>query len=55
MTITIELEELQQRLSEAGQEHLLAFWDELTENEREMLIKDIMDVDFLSFFKDLEV
>jgi len=54
MTITIELEELQQRLEEVGQQHLLAFWDELTETEREMLMKDIMDIDFFSFFRDLE-
>ena len=39
-------ETLANRLTEFGQEHLLAFWDELTENQRRGLVEQIADVDF---------
>lgn len=37
--------ELHQRLQKVGQEHLLKFWDELSEDERKQLEQDISELD----------
>lgn len=34
-------DELYERLSKVGQEHLLKFWDELTLDQQEILVRDI--------------
>jgi UDP-N-acetylglucosamine/UDP-N-acetylgalactosamine diphosphorylase len=39
-------QELQNLLSNHGQEHLLAFWDELTEAQRKLLADEIRRIDF---------
>lgn len=47
--------ELHERLLEVGQEHLLRFWNELNDDERELLIKDIKELDLdkvEQYFKD---
>lgn len=36
--------ELHQRLTQVGQEHLLKFWDELSETERSQLKSDIAEL-----------
>ena len=43
------------KIEEAGQEHLLQFWDDLGQGERKLLLKDIASVDFsvLDRFKSL--
>ncbi|MBR1609302.1 MAG: hypothetical protein IJ678_06770, partial [Kiritimatiellae bacterium] len=40
------LEEARETLSAAGQEHLLAFWDELAPGSREALLAQISSIDF---------
>lgn len=35
---------LHERLSKVGQEHLLKFWDELTLDEQEQLVRDIEEL-----------
>lgn len=40
----IDYVELHKRLQQVGQEHLLKFWDELNENEREQLERDIAEL-----------
>lgn len=41
----IDYVELNNRLQQVGQEHLLKFWDELNEDEREQLEQDISELD----------
>uniref|UniRef100_A0A1A9VF40 Translocon Sec61/SecY plug domain-containing protein n=1 Tax=Glossina austeni TaxID=7395 RepID=A0A1A9VF40_GLOAU len=41
----IDYRDLHERLVQVGQEHLLKFWCELNENEREQLIHDIEELD----------
>nr|XP_013105880.1 unnamed protein product [Stomoxys calcitrans]XP_013105954.1 unnamed protein product [Stomoxys calcitrans]XP_013106031.1 unnamed protein product [Stomoxys calcitrans] len=41
----IDYVELNTRLQQVGQEHLLKFWDELNENERHQLEQDISELD----------
>ncbi len=42
----MESRELHLRLARFGQEHLLAFWDELSPEQREQLVGDIESIDF---------
>lgn len=42
----MEPKELQVRLAEFGQEHLLAFWGELSPDQRARLVSDIESIDF---------
>lgn len=47
-------ESLKETLARYGQEHLLRFWDELSESERKLLIQDIQELNLeevQSFFK----
>jgi UDP-N-acetylglucosamine/UDP-N-acetylgalactosamine diphosphorylase len=47
-------ETLKESLSRHGQEHLLRFWEELTDSERKQLISDIQELNLAevnSFFK----
>jgi UDP-N-acetylglucosamine/UDP-N-acetylgalactosamine diphosphorylase len=44
--IRIMKQSLEQRLASCGQEHLLAFWDQLSESERRHLFDQIAHVDF---------
>lgn len=47
-------ESLKETLSRYGQEHLLGFWDELSESERKQLISDIQELNLeevQTFFK----
>ena len=37
---------LQQDLKSANQEHILAYWSELNEKQREILLHDINEIDF---------
>jgi UDP-N-acetylglucosamine/UDP-N-acetylgalactosamine diphosphorylase len=37
---------VQQRLTNANQTHLLAYWSELNDNQRKILLHDISEVDF---------
>jgi UDP-N-acetylglucosamine/UDP-N-acetylgalactosamine diphosphorylase len=37
---------VQQRLTNANQTHLLAYWSELNDEQRKILLNDIADVDF---------
>jgi UDP-N-acetylglucosamine/UDP-N-acetylgalactosamine diphosphorylase len=37
---------IKQRLAKANQEHLLAFWSELNDEQREILLNDINEIDF---------
>jgi UDP-N-acetylglucosamine/UDP-N-acetylgalactosamine diphosphorylase len=37
---------IKQRLANANQEHLLAFWSELDDEQRQTLLNDINEVDF---------
>ena len=39
------IEALRERLASLGQEHVLAFWDELSRSEQDDLIKDVASVD----------
>lgn len=36
--------DLKRRLAQVNQEHLLKFWDELSESERELLVRDISEL-----------
>lgn len=40
-------EDLIELLKPFGQEHLVKFWDELNESEKEILINEIIQLDFL--------
>ena len=44
-------EELLQKLAPYKQEHLLSFWDELNEDERDSLRRQIDDIDFSALEK----
>ena len=44
-------ETLKNRLAEFGQEHLLAFWDELTADQRRRLAEQIAGVDFAAIIE----
>jgi UDP-N-acetylglucosamine/UDP-N-acetylgalactosamine diphosphorylase len=47
-------ESLKETLTRYGQEHLLRFWDEMSEGERKQLISDIQELNLeevQSFFK----
>ena len=47
-------ENLKEKLVRYGQEHLLRFWEELSDSEQQQLIKDIQELDLeeiQSFFK----
>ncbi len=46
MGVNKTLEELRNRLQEYGQGHLLRFWDELNEDQRQNLLADIAGLDF---------
>jgi UDP-N-acetylglucosamine/UDP-N-acetylgalactosamine diphosphorylase len=46
--------ELFKALKERGQDHLLCFWDELSERERDMLVADMDRLDFELFDRFLE-
>lgn len=37
---------IKEKLEKAGQEHLISFWDELTDKEKEKLKKQIIEIDF---------
>ncbi|MBR6034341.1 MAG: hypothetical protein IKP28_06460 [Clostridia bacterium] len=41
-----DIRELKAKLKEANQEHILDFWDELDEDEKESLVKQIQKTDF---------
>ena len=43
----IDLVSLKAKLKEVGQEHILAFWDELENNEKEYFAKQIENMDFM--------
>lgn len=45
-TTTIDLESLKSLLSEHGQDHVLAFWDELSEEQRQFLGEQIDGIDW---------
>ncbi len=45
-TLDDRLTKLQKQLQGAGQEHLLSFWNQLTDGQKERLARDIADVDF---------
>jgi UDP-N-acetylglucosamine/UDP-N-acetylgalactosamine diphosphorylase len=47
-------EELIKKLKDFGQEHLVKFWDELDEKQRESLFEDINHVDFAELEKSFE-
>jgi UDP-N-acetylglucosamine/UDP-N-acetylgalactosamine diphosphorylase len=50
----INFENLKEKLTRYGQEHLLAFWDQLNDEERKHLVQDIQELDLeeiQSFFK----
>lgn len=44
--MSISIEALRERLTPFGQEHLLAFWDELTDEQRQTLAAQIEQIDF---------
>ena len=46
---TAEEQKIVRRVEKNGQQHLLLFWDELTEYEKDILIKDIQKIDFELF------
>jgi UDP-N-acetylglucosamine/UDP-N-acetylgalactosamine diphosphorylase len=37
---------IKQRLANANQEHLLAYWSELNDEQRQILLNDINEIDF---------
>ena len=43
----VDLDSLKNKLKEAGQEHLVYFWDELEDGEKEILARQIEKIDFL--------
>lgn len=50
----INFENLKEKLTKYGQEHLLRFWNELNDDERKQLFRDIQELDLKeiqSFFK----
>lgn len=50
----IDFEQLKEKLTRYGQEHLLRFWEELNEEEKNNLVADINDLDLeelQQFFK----
>ena len=47
----INLESLKAKLGDTGQEHVLAFWDELEEDEKEILVNQIENIDFVQIKK----
>ncbi|UCB47040.1 MAG: UTP--glucose-1-phosphate uridylyltransferase [Spirochaetota bacterium] len=46
---TAEEQKIVRRVEKNGQQHLFQFWDELTEYEKDILIKDIQKIDFELF------
>lgn len=42
----INLENLKAKLGDTGQDHVLAFWDELEDDEKEILANQIENMDF---------
>lgn len=54
MSVT-KFQELEQLLSEYGQEHILQFWDSMSDDEREGLYQELieykLDIDFNFAFK----
>lgn len=42
---------LRRELAACSQEHLLAFWDELTDDEKDQLYRDLRSVDFPKVYK----
>jgi len=49
-----DIEEVKLKLKEADQEHVLWFWDELEQNEKERLKKQIESIDFIQIKKRYE-
>lgn len=50
----IDFEQLKEKLTRYGQEHLLRFWDELNDEERNLLVSDIKELNLeevQQFFK----
>ncbi len=37
---------IKEKLEKAGQEHVISFWDELSEKEKERLKKQVIEIDF---------
>lgn len=54
LSVMTNFETLKESLSRHGQEHLLRFWEELSDSERKQLISDIQELNLAevnSFFK----
>ena len=47
----MDLESLKKRLTETGQEHLLRYWETLTDEEKKLLYNDLDSIDFESVNK----
>jgi UDP-N-acetylglucosamine/UDP-N-acetylgalactosamine diphosphorylase len=45
MTVNAEYEQIRKELESRGQQHLLTFWDDLTDSERAGLVRQIRDLD----------
>lgn len=50
-----DIESVRQVLSQYSQQHLLQFWDQITEEQKQLLYKDIKSIDFAKVCKAFEV
>ena len=46
MEMEIDIDSLKKKLTKTNQEHVLTFWDELNEEEKNILSKQIEEIDF---------
>jgi len=47
----MDVEKLRQQLQEYGQEHLLQFWPQLDEDERQELVRSIQEINLAEVIK----